>query len=132
MFDCALLRHVHQIVAIRHRYPNESILQSKVDVKSPYRRLHNATATAVAAMVLVGGYLLVALCLTFGGSPNPSQWSDLSDLAGDLANDMGPTIPAGTQLSTSPPLGKTPTGSYSGATLHPLCHRCSSLSGPSH
>jgi hypothetical protein len=88
MFGRALLRHVHQIVALRHRYPNESILQSKVDVKSAYRRLHNAIATAVAAMVLVGAYLLVALRLTFGGSPNPSRWSDLSEIACDLANDL--------------------------------------------
>jgi hypothetical protein len=89
MFGRALLRHVHQIVALRHRHPTEPILQTKVDVKSAYRRLHNAIATAVAAMVLVGAYLLVALRLTFGGSPNPSRWSDVSEIACDLANDLG-------------------------------------------
>ena len=31
---------------------------------------------------------LIALRLTFGGSPNPSRWSDLSELVCDLGNDM--------------------------------------------
>jgi hypothetical protein len=88
MFGRALLRHIHQIVALRHRHPTEIILQSKVDWKSAYRRLHNAAATAVAAMVLVGGFLLIALRLTFGGAPNPSRWSDLSEIACDLSNDL--------------------------------------------
>jgi hypothetical protein len=26
--------------------------------------------------------------MTFGGAPNPSQWSDMSKLATDLANDL--------------------------------------------
>ena len=34
------------------------------------------------------GLLLVALRLTFGGAPNPSQWSDVSEVAVDLANDL--------------------------------------------
>jgi hypothetical protein len=88
MFGRALLRHIHQVVALRHRHPDEIILQSKVDWKSAYRRLHNAPATAVSAMVLVGQRLLVALRLTFGGAPNPSRWSDLSEIACDLSNDL--------------------------------------------
>ena len=30
----------------------------------------------------------MALRLTFGGAPNPSQWSDVSEVAVDLANDL--------------------------------------------
>jgi hypothetical protein len=88
MFGRALLHHVHQIVALRHHHPKETILQSKVDWKSAYRRLHNAPATAVSAMVIVGSFLLIALRLTFGGAPNPSRWSDLSEIACDLSNDL--------------------------------------------
>jgi hypothetical protein len=88
MFGRALLRHIHQIVALRHRHPAEIILQSKVDWKSAYRRLHNAPSTAVSSMVVVGCFLLVALRLTFGGAPNPSRWSDLSEIACDLSNDL--------------------------------------------
>jgi hypothetical protein len=43
---------------------------------------------ALQACVLFAGLLLVALRLTFGGSANPSQWSDLSELLFDLANDI--------------------------------------------
>ncbi|KAI2490850.1 hypothetical protein MHU86_23703 [Fragilaria crotonensis] len=32
--------------------------------------------------------LLVALRMTFGGAPNPSQWSDVSEMITDLANDL--------------------------------------------
>jgi hypothetical protein len=111
MFGRSLLRHIHQIVALRHRYPTEPILQSKVDWKSAYRRLHNAIATAIAAMVLVGNFLLIALRLTFGGAPNPSRWSDLSEISCDLSNDLvrnpgwDPTrhfSPHSTKLPTSP------------------------------
>jgi hypothetical protein len=69
MFDRSLLRHIHQIVALHYRHPTEIILQSKVDWKLAYRRLHNASATAVSAMVLVGSFLLVAPWLTFGDAP---------------------------------------------------------------
>jgi hypothetical protein len=88
LFGCALPHHIHQIVALRHQHPTEIILQSKVDWKLAYRRLHNAPATTVSAMVLVGSFLLVALHLTFGGAPKPSRWSDLSELACDLSNDL--------------------------------------------
>jgi hypothetical protein len=30
----------------------------------------------------------MALRMTFGGSPNPAQWSDVSGLVTDLANDL--------------------------------------------
>jgi hypothetical protein len=126
MFGRALLRHVHQIVALRHRHPAEIILQSKVDWKSAYRRLHNAPATAVSAMVLVGRFLLVALRLTFGGAPNPSRWSDLSEIACDLSNDLArnPGWEPSRHLSPhasklpSDPLLEPPDIPY--ATAHPL------------
>jgi hypothetical protein len=88
MFGRSLLRHIHQIVALRHLHPAEIILQSKVDWKLAYPRRHNAPSTAVLAMVLLGSFLLVALRLTFGGAPNPSRWSDLSILACDLSNGL--------------------------------------------
>jgi hypothetical protein len=43
---------------------------------------------AVQACVLIAQMVLVALRLTFGGSANPSQWSDVSKMAFDLANDL--------------------------------------------
>jgi hypothetical protein len=39
-------------------------------------------------MVTIGIFVLIALRLTFGGASNPSQWSDISEMATDLANDI--------------------------------------------
>jgi hypothetical protein len=108
MFGRALLRHIHQIVALRRRHPTTVILQSKVDWKSAYRRLHNAPATAVSAMVFVGQFLLVALRLTFGGAPNPSRWSDLSEIACDLSNDLARNPGWDPQRHLSPHSNKLP------------------------
>jgi hypothetical protein len=82
------MRYIHIIVAFRERHPSECILQTKVDWKSAYRRMHYAPASASASTTVVGEHLLVALRMTFGGAPNPSQWSDVSELACDLSNDL--------------------------------------------
>jgi hypothetical protein len=58
---------------------------TKIDLKAAYRRLHYTTSMALQACVLIA---IVTLCLTFGGAANPSQWSDISELAFDLANDI--------------------------------------------
>ena len=50
--------------------------------------MHNAASTAVQVAIIVGGFLLLALRLTFGGKPNPSRWSDLSEMLCDLGNDL--------------------------------------------
>jgi hypothetical protein len=84
----ALLRFIHVIISLRLLHPCHPILLTKVDLKSAYRRLHYTAAMAVQACVLVCNLLLVALRLTFGGAANPSQWSDVSELAFDLANDL--------------------------------------------
>ncbi len=39
-------------------------------------------------MVMFEEFALVALRMTFGEAANPSQWSDFSELATDLANDI--------------------------------------------
>jgi hypothetical protein len=39
-------------------------------------------------MVMIGIFELIALCLTFGGASNPSQWSNISEMATNLANDI--------------------------------------------
>jgi hypothetical protein len=88
MYGTALIRYIHIIVMLRTLHPQECILQTKVDWKSAYRRMHYSTTSAVQSMTLVDDNLLVALRMTFGGAPNPSQWSDVSELACDLANDL--------------------------------------------
>ena len=44
--------------------------------------------TAAKSCTCIAGLLLMALQMTFGGAPNPSQWSDISEVVTDLANDI--------------------------------------------
>jgi hypothetical protein len=64
------------------------ILQVKVNWKSAYCRLHQEAQTAIQSMVTIGIFVLIALHLTFGGASNPSQWSNVSEMATNLANDI--------------------------------------------
>ena len=43
-FGRAFLRHLHVIAHLRHPHPNKRILQTKVDHKSAYRRIHLAAS----------------------------------------------------------------------------------------
>jgi hypothetical protein len=83
-----LNQHIHFIIGLRSRHLTVRILQVKVDWKSAYRRLHQEARTAIQSMVTIGIFVLIALHLTFGGASNPSQWSDISEMATDLANDI--------------------------------------------
>ena len=87
-FGRALMQLLHYICLLRRRFPGERLLLTKVDCKSAYRRIHLQATTAMKACIVFAGLLLVALRLTFGGAPNPSQWSDVSEVAVDLANDL--------------------------------------------
>ncbi len=87
-YGTALLRHIHYIVHLRLRHPTSRLLQSKCDCKAAYKRLHFDPRMIVQAIVGIGNYILLALRMTFGGAPNPSQWSDVSEMATDLANDL--------------------------------------------
>jgi hypothetical protein len=84
----ALLRFIHVVLSLRARHPSTPILMTKIDLKAAYRRVHLAAQMALQACVMIGGLLLLALRLTFGGAANPSQWSDISEMAMDLANDL--------------------------------------------
>jgi hypothetical protein len=43
---------------------------------------------AAKSCTAIAGMMLMALCMTFGGAPNPSQWRDVSEVVADLANDL--------------------------------------------
>ena len=79
---------IYHINYLRQLYPDERILMTKVDWKSAYRRIHLRPSTAVRSCTSIDGLLLIALRMTFGGSPNPAQWSDVSEEVTDLANDL--------------------------------------------
>ena len=85
-YGTALRRFIHFIVDVRRRHPTTPILLTKLDFKAAYRRLHCASPTAVQAIVVVDHMALLALRLTFGGAPNASIWSDVSELTCDACN----------------------------------------------
>ena len=87
-FGRAFSRFLYHVSYLRKVKSDEPIYLTKVDFKSAYRRIHLQASTAVKACTCIDGFLLVALRLTFGGSPNPSLWSDVSEVVTDLANDL--------------------------------------------
>jgi hypothetical protein len=87
-FGKAFSRFLYHISFLRKIKTDEPIYMTKDDFKSAYRRIRLQAPTAVKACTCVDGILLVALRMTFGGSPNPSLWSDVSEVVTDLANDL--------------------------------------------
>ena len=85
-YGTALRRFIHYIVDLRRIYPDTRILMTKLDFKAAYRRLHTSSLTASQAVVIIDDIALLALRMTFGGAPNPSMWSDVSELACDTCN----------------------------------------------
>jgi hypothetical protein len=89
MFGFCLIRQIHYIVSVRLRHPTTRIFLSKSDWTKAYKRLHATPKICLASGSLLDSEtLLVHLRLTFGGSPSPSRWSDLSEMGCDLANDL--------------------------------------------
>jgi hypothetical protein len=73
-----------------------------VDWKSAYRRIHLQADTAVKSCTCLDGLLLLALRMTFGGSPNPAEWSEVSEVMTDLANDLARRLDWDPLLHRSP------------------------------
>ena len=80
---------LYHIWYLRQLWPNDPILLTMVDCKSDYRRIHlEAAATTMMSCTRIDDLLLVAIRMTFGGAPNPSQWSNVSEVITYLANDL--------------------------------------------
>ena len=91
-----LSRIIHYILALRWRFPWAPIFLSKSDYKSAYRKLQTSGITALQSMMATGDLTddpnlqvaLICLRLSFGGSACPALFSDLSEMATDLANAL--------------------------------------------
>ena len=92
MFGHTLLQIIHYIVNLRRRHPKKRIWIRKEDIKSAYRQMHLHAALAFTSAVQVCikqvWYILLSICLPFGGSPCPSEFCLLSDIITDLVNDL--------------------------------------------
>jgi hypothetical protein len=89
-FGRALMRiMLHYICWLSNRFPKERLLMTKVGCKSTYCRVVCLQpTTALRLCTCTAGILLDALWMEFGGAPNPLLWSDVSEVVGDLANDL--------------------------------------------
>jgi hypothetical protein len=102
MYGTALRRFLHAVVMYRLRFPSTPLLLAKkFDLKSAYRRAHFSGISALQSIATNCGLqqtsntpddaaaeelAFVSLRFTFGGSPNPSEFSLLSEMIADLAN----------------------------------------------
>jgi len=75
-------------VNARKKFPSKKIYICKVDLDAAYRRCTLASSTSFESMTIYDNLLLVALRLTFGGSPCPSLWGLLSETMADIANTL--------------------------------------------
>jgi hypothetical protein len=88
MYSFILLRSLHYIVSLRICHPTTKIFISKFDLDAAYRRCHLSGATAQECLSIHNDILLIALRMTFGGSPCPSLWGYISDTVADICNAL--------------------------------------------
>jgi hypothetical protein len=86
MYSFVLLRTLHYIVSIRLCHPKTKIFISKFDLDTAYRRCHLSGSTAHECLSIHNNILLMALRMSFGGSPCLSLWGYFSDTIADLCN----------------------------------------------
>jgi hypothetical protein len=92
VYGFALSRFLHAIITLRLRLPHTAILLTKFDFKSAYRRVHfhgsSAIQSCITTIDLEGAPDVVLACLrtTFGGTPNPFIFSEVSEPVADLSN----------------------------------------------
>jgi hypothetical protein len=79
---------VHYIIYLQQKLPSTRILISKIDMDAAYHHCTISWSTAYESLTIYDGLLLVALRMTFGGSPCPSLWGIISETSTDLANNL--------------------------------------------
>jgi hypothetical protein len=86
MYSFVLSRIIHYIANTKSLYPTTKIFLCKIDIDAAYRHCSMASTTSLESMTVFDGLLLVALRLTFGGSPCPNLWSVISETIVDVGN----------------------------------------------
>jgi hypothetical protein len=88
MYSFVLSRTIHYMVNLHHRHPSTRIFFCKFDLDAAYKRCHLSAATAAESLTIFDGLLLMALRMTFGGTPCPLLWGYISDTIADIGNSM--------------------------------------------
>ncbi len=90
IYGWCLPRIIHYIVSLRARYLCLRILISKYNYSDAYRQIAHIAEAAAQTIAVNGATAYLSLIrLTFGGSPSPPTWCLFSELATDLANEIG-------------------------------------------
>jgi hypothetical protein len=87
-YSFVLLWVIHYILDLRRRYPTTKIYLCKFDIDSAYRRCTLSSSTAYESLTMFDDFLIMALHMTFGGSPNPALWSVISETTTDIGNTL--------------------------------------------
>jgi hypothetical protein len=87
-YGFCLSRTIHQIVALRSKYPNTRLLAAKTDFKAAYRRITMQGNTAARCTIIYKEFALPGLRLTFGGTPCAYEFCVTSEMCTDLAQDI--------------------------------------------
>ena len=109
-----LNRIFHSTHSLRFHEPTKSIVMSKIDFKSAYRRGTMPGNLSVQSITLLCGFALLIRCLPFGGSHFPSLWCVMSEMITDLGNDRLTCPDWDEKKSFSPRISK-----LKSPTLHP-------------
>jgi hypothetical protein len=88
IYRWCLGRILHFIVALRLTHPGRRIFIAKYDYSDAYRRIAHAASAATQSISIFDHLAYIALCLTFGGSPNPPTSCLFSEMVTDLANEI--------------------------------------------
>ena len=87
-YGFCLSRMIHQIVALRAKFPSTRLLAAKTDFKAAYRRITLQGDTAARCTIIHKEYALPGLRLTFGGTPCAYEFCVASEMCTDLAHDI--------------------------------------------
>jgi len=89
MYSIVLSRTIHYIVNIIRHHPLTRIYLRKFDLDAACKCCHLSAATASESLTIFDGLLLMALRMTFGGTPYPSLFRGcISNTIADVSNSI--------------------------------------------
>ena len=87
-YGFCLLRILHMISAMQRRWPTKRILIGKTDLDTAYLRIHAHANTASTCIEIVDELDFLCLRSPFGTTPAPAEYTNISEAAIDLGNDL--------------------------------------------
>ena len=89
IYGFCLLRLLHHVHALCQASPHTSIIISKINVKSAYRRTTLEAMVTSICITKVDDYALLILRMAFGGTNRLCDWPNIiNELVTDLCNDL--------------------------------------------